>query len=113
MAKKKRKGGNPRNQTGGRVTKPPCRPRSYHYEKEMPCKHSSTMKIGNGPKHHICSWCGSPKSGKLPPMAKGPDPEPVPDEWFSTEEPVMALSIPEWQEMRARGQAIQRRSRDG
>lgn len=112
MAKKK--GGNPRNRSGsGRVTTkpaPPCRPRSIHYGNNRPCKFSSSMKVGDGPRVKQCSWCGksSPGSPKIV-AAKGPEPEEVPDSWFSTEEPVIALSIPEWQALRRRGEQIQRR----
>lgn len=111
MAKKKRKGGDPRKRsTTYRTPTPPCAPRSLHLGREVSCKFSSSMSVGGGPKVASCSWCGrvSPGSPKvLPP--KGPEPEEVPDSWFSSEEPVVAVSVPEWQALVRRGREIQRR----
>jgi len=112
----KRKGGNPRNSGGGgRVaTKPtvPCVKRSIYEGREMPCLHTSSMKVGGGPRIKMCSWCGA-RPGKAPNNRTIPKKlshnrqraKKVPDSRFSDEEPVVAVPVREWQALQHQGLA--------
>jgi hypothetical protein len=65
----------------------------------LPCVFGSHRTVNGGPRVTSCSWCGRRKDGrrwesKLPEVEPGVE---VPDGWFSEVEPVVALSIPEWQ----------------
>jgi hypothetical protein len=97
MAKKRRSGNPKKHNAGGRTTPKaaaaPCKRRS-----NRPCKFTSSMKAGDGPKVVLCSWCGRRQDGRHWATRAAPSivPEEVPEDWFSSEEPVCALPIPEW-----------------